>query len=908
MRHNYLINTIFNRKYLFLLLIAIFFSQNLVAQKPIPKRSLEITPKVDKKIESEYKNNIRVNADTGIPIALCAVNFDVPQGTPEQKAMFYLNSESKKLGISKNKIASLQHYATRTTNAGSVVRYRQYHNGYPVNKAEVTISISPQNQVVFVMNSYESNIDLPNTQPSVSEQKAYQLAFDYLNVSSQVSFKKTRMTVYSNKKMTRLAHEVIISATQPLGEWHVFVDANTEEIFKVVDMAYYCSDSDKEKTTKKSTNTTAMTVVDGTGFVFNPDPLSSNTVAYGGNYSDNGDATNTDLDNARFRVTLNNIEEIGGVFKLKGPFAEIVDHEAPTEGVFTQNSSDFSFNRQDQGFEAVNAYYHIDFLMDYINNTLGIPLMPYQYTGGVQYDPHGLDGADNSHYTSGDGRLAWGEGGVDDAEDSDVIHHELGHGLHDWVTMGSLSQVDGLSEGSGDYIAQSYNRSLDLWAPTDPAYNWVFNWDGHNEFFLGRITNYGSTYPGGLVGQIHTDGQIWSTCLMKIWDQIGQQEMDKIFYEGLGMTNSSSNQNDAANAVYQAAINLSYTTAQIAIIHASLTACGYTLPALPEPPVAAFNADTTTICLDNTNTVNFTDDSVSAPAATSWSWTFEGGTPATSTAQNPTVTYAVEGTYDVTLMVTNDFGTDTLTETDYITVVAGVNCPACTTVTNNTVVVISDGVGSSYNSIINISSVEAITDVNVTINIDHSRSDNLDITLTSPTGTIVELTSDNGGIGDNYIGTIFDQQATTLITAGSPPFTGLFIPEGDLNTFNGLDPEGDWTLTIVDNATDDGGQLNSWSLEVCVDNPTSVSENRFDNFSIYPNPNNGTFAIKLNSTSNSKINVQIYDISGKTILNNLYKNTFAFEKTIKLNSIQSGVYLIKVSDGERESIDKIIIK
>ena len=42
--------------------------------------------------------------------------------------------------------------------------------------------------------------------------------------------------------------------------------------------------------------------------------------------------------------------------------------------------------------------------------------------------PHGFNGADNSSYSPGTGRLQFGEGGVDDAEDSDVVHHELGHG------------------------------------------------------------------------------------------------------------------------------------------------------------------------------------------------------------------------------------------------------------------------------------------------------------------------------------------------------------------------------------------------------------------------------------------------------------------------------------------------
>ena len=71
---------------------------------------------------------------------------------------------------------------------------------------------------------------------------------------------------------------------------------------------------------------------------------------------------------------------------------------------------------------------------------------------------------------------------------------------------------------------------------------------------------------------------------MKIYDIIGRNKTDKIFLEGLGMTNGSSSQNDAANAAYQSAINMGYSSAEIITIHGEFTSCGYTLPALPTPP------------------------------------------------------------------------------------------------------------------------------------------------------------------------------------------------------------------------------------------------------------------------------------------------------------------------------------
>jgi len=79
---------------------------------------------------------------------------------------------------------------------------------------------------------------------------------------------------------------------------------------------------------------------------------------------------------------------------------------------------------------------------------------------------------------------------------------------------------------------------------------------------------------------------------------------------------------------------------------------------------ASFSSTSSSILVGGT--IYFTDQSLGSP--TSWEWTFEGGDPATSTEQNPTVTYASAGEFDVTLTVTNDDGSNTLFEDNYVTV------------------------------------------------------------------------------------------------------------------------------------------------------------------------------------------------------------------------------------------------
>ncbi len=808
--------------------------QVAIGQKPQPVHHLEIRHELDEKVEALEIYNGRVDVQTGHPISLYAINFQLEKATPELMARKYLKEHARLIGLQYPDLRDLQLHAIRSTDAGDVVRFRQYYNGLPVNKSEVMVSIDPNSRVQILQSSYRSQLKVENTNHTISEEQAIEIATNYINPSYLMMDILNRPMIYQNNQMTRVAHEVMILAGEPQGQWHVYVDAQSGEIFKVQNMLHYNCKHGKDKGCAKLCGTQSIlsgdpkiknpssrsmiAVVDGDGFVFDPDPLSSAMETYGGNYSDNNDATNVDLDNERVSVVLREIEETAGVYKLLGPWAEISDHDAPNKGLFTQNSSTFNFDREEDGFEAVTCYFHIDSMMRYINVTLGCEAVPYQYDHGVLFDPSGANGADNSFYSSGAGTLTFGEGCVDDGEDSDVIHHELGHFLHDMVTNGGLSQQEGLSEGCGDYVAQSYNRSLGNWTPSDPAYHWVFNWDGHNECWNGRVTNNPDGYPAGLGGGLHSDGTIWSSCMMDVWDILGRDLTDKIFYEGLGMTGGSSNQNDAAVAVYQAAVNLNYSNADQISVHNALSGCGYTLPPIDQPPIVMIESNVTSICLDDVSTIDFMDISESNPAATSRLWTFEGGTPATSTDENVTVSYTTSGTYDVSLSVTNANGTSDLTLTDYITVLSGASCSNCELVVDDTVVPISNsGAGNEYTSIINIPSGGTITDINVAnITGEHTYLGDLIFTLIGPSSTEVQLNEAVCGTDEDFnVG--FDDQASSG-TLPCPYTDGmLYIPFEALSAFNGEDAAGDWTLHILDQFNEDGGQLTSWSIEICIE-------------------------------------------------------------------------------------------
>jgi PKD repeat protein len=134
-------------------------------------------------------------------------------------------------------------------------------------------------------------------------------------------------------------------------------------------------------------------------------------------------------------------------------------------------------------------------------------------------------------------------------------------------------------------------------------------------------------------------------------------------FEG-GTPSGSTSQNPTVTYNTVGTFDVTLTAYNSAGSDAELKTDYITVNSAPQPPVAAFIASTTSVTVGGS--VNFTDQSTNNP--TSWSWTFEGGTPSGSTSQNPTIQYNTEGTFDVSLTAANSSGSDNETKIDYITV------------------------------------------------------------------------------------------------------------------------------------------------------------------------------------------------------------------------------------------------
>jgi len=110
--------------------------------------------------------------------------------------------------------------------------------------------------------------------------------------------------------------------------------------------------------------------------------------------------------------------------------------------------------------------------------------------------------------------------------------------------------------------------------------------------------------------------------------------------------------------------------------------------------------------------------------------------------------------------------------------------------------------------------ITVITDVDVVVDITHTFDADLDVFLTSPVGTVVELFTDVGDSEDNFTNTILDDEAATAIVDGIAPFSGSFRPEGSLSDFDSQSSVGTWVLSITDDVAADEGVLNEWSIVV----------------------------------------------------------------------------------------------
>ena len=87
----------------------------------------------------------------------------------------------------------------------------------------------------------------------------------------------------------------------------------------------------------------------------------------------------------------------------------------------------------------------------------------------------------------------------------------------------------------------------------------------------------------------------------------------------------------------------------------------------------------------------------------------------------------------------------------------------------------------------------------------------------------------------------------------------------------------------------------------------SLLSESFEAFSVFPNPNKGGFSIKFQTASNNDVMITVYDIRGREIYGNSFKSSRNFNQTINLDNVQSGIYLMTVSNSKYQMMKRILI-
>lgn len=306
----------------------------------------------------------------------------------------------------------------------------------------------------------------------------------------------------------------------------------------------------------------------GSARVFFPNPvafLQDQTL------TDRRDADYPALQPAYVDVTLTNLDGSG---YLRGDWANVRSATGPA--AYSADNV-FRYDRTDDRFEQVMAYYWVTEAQRYIQSLgFGTTLRPVNMESqDVRINQWG---ADNSYSWDKHDVLRFGKGGVDDAEDAEVILHEYGHAIQDaqmtpFGGFGTSAEAGAIGEGFGDYWAVTV---ADVVAPTpDPAC--VADWDSVSytsttPHCLRRVDR-DLLYPGDLNGRVHHDGLIWSRALWDIRSALGHVKADSIILEAQFSFVPDTSMPAAALATVSAALTL-YGAGEASAVESAFEARG----------------------------------------------------------------------------------------------------------------------------------------------------------------------------------------------------------------------------------------------------------------------------------------------------------------------------------------------
>jgi PKD repeat protein len=319
------------------------------------------------------------------------------------------------------------------------------------------------------------------------------------------------------------------------------------------------------------------------------------------------------------------------------------------------------------------------------------------------------------------------------------------------------------------------------------------------------------------------------------------------------------------------------------------------------PPVAVFS-NTVAICSGQNATFN--DQSTNTP--TSWSWSFPGATPPTSTSQNPVVSYSTSGTFSVTLIATNAQGSSTpSTQTVMVNAAPtlSVTTSASTVCTGQHVILSASGAttytwvpgphpAANYTPTVNAATVYTLTGVSASCK----------STTTVSVGVyalpVITLTASPD--------TVCTGSSTVLNSSGAVTYS--WSPAATLSSVNGASVTATPTAntTYVVSGTDANGCVNNAVHLVISSTCAGIDKLTQHPIAVYPNPNNGSFVIEVPEGNTDTYVVEVRNALSQIIYTD--KIQTGGLKNINLTNEAKGVYSLTIQSQKNKLVTKIIIQ
>lgn len=438
--------------------------------------------------------------------------------------------------------------SSRDTPMGQIYAFAQAVDGVPVYGGELKVHFDRQGRVVGLMNTAVPSVKLGSVAPSVMAEQAVEAARGQMppglvdEEAADLPGPSTKLVIYAETGTPTLAWEIIVHTPGPT--WQVFVHAHTGKVLAPAkDLNRY---------------------VTGRGQVFRVNAI---VATQNNGLRDNKDGASAVPSTAYSSVDLQGLEGTG---LLDGTYAS----SKASKRRVSSASQTFVFDRSSNGFSETMGYYFLDYAQRYIQS-LGFSTVNnrQQIFSVDRYNK------DNSFYQSSTKNITYGIGGVDDAEDADVIWHEYGHSILDNQVpgYGTSLEADSIGEGFGDYLAGTLGAQLSGGFQDACLAEWdATSYTSTIPPCLRRLDGT-KNYPEAIVGEVHDDGEIWSAALWQIRGAIGATKADTVILQHHFLLTPDTSFNQAANALLSAAKGLGFSSAEKNAIKSILGNRGFTI-------------------------------------------------------------------------------------------------------------------------------------------------------------------------------------------------------------------------------------------------------------------------------------------------------------------------------------------